>query len=177
MSNPYSTPIQAAQDDFAITAWGQNNDQVVECPSGQKVKVKPLDMPDIIEMNLLDELDTFSGFFDDESLNQDENSGSNLDFMKSLSQGGKFSKFMATLDKVICRGAIQPRISDSVPEGQEADALKAGVVPVRIIPIFDKMAIFSVVFQGLGDMGDFREGQTEGVGDMATEPVNEVPSL
>jgi len=179
-ANPdnYGQHVAAAQDDFSITSWGLDNSvQVVECPSGQKVKVKPIDMPDIIELNLLDELDTFSGFFDDSDPEKVQQDGSNLDFMKALSKDGKFSKFMKTLDKVICRGAIQPRISSDIPEDQEAAALKSGVVPARIIPIFDKMAIFSIAFQGLGDMGDFRPGQGEGLGGLEAEPAHEVPTF
>lgn len=174
----YGNHAQEAANEFAITSWAKTGEaQSVECPSGQKVKVRTLEMEDIIELNLLNELDTFSGFFDDEETKKEDENKTDLDFLKSLGKDGKFKRFVETLDKVIIAGAIEPQIIQKVDPSQVQAAFEAGCVPVNKIPMPDKMAIFSVAFQGLGDMGDFRQGQDEGLATVEAEPSAQVSPL
>lgn len=177
INNDYGQHAAGAADEFAIAQWGQvQENQTVVCPSGQKVLVKTLEMEEIVSLGLINELDTFTGMFDDAE-SESAQSGDDLDFLKRITEGGKFENFMGTLDKVIMAATVKPVVIGRVPADEVAGYLAKGQVPINKISMADKMAIFSVGFQGLGDMADFREGPGDGVAAVAAEPITEVPSL
>lgn len=149
--------------------WGVINKPIIlEMPSGQKCRVRVLEMEDIIRLNLVNELDTFSGFFEEHDPN---NPDSGMSMMKKLSDGDNFDRFSNTMDKVVVDSVVEPRI---LPRDANHEP---GAVFVNQVPFVDKMAIFSAVFKGLGDMGDFREEQSDGVGAVEEQPIPAVPSV
>lgn len=156
-------------DDYAPTAWGQPTTFDFVTPGGQRCLLRKLEMPDILALGIMDEIDSLTGI-----------SGSGpkqpMDHQKSrkqleeeatrslLADSDKFGLMIKTIDKVVIRCVVRPSLSPEIPEGEEAPIQYLGCIPVNRIDFIDKMAIFEKVFGGLGDLEPFREGPTEGVG-------------
>lgn len=157
----------APQDDFSPSIWAsiKSKVEIVVLPSGQKVKVQPLEMEDVIEMNLINELDTFTGFF-----SEDTGESSGFEMMKKLSEDGPdgFSRFRNTIDLAVMKATVEPRLSRDGANGS---------FPIANVPFVDKVAIFGTAFQGLGDMGDFRSEQDNGVGTLEEQPGESVSTI
>lgn len=150
-----------AEDKYALTGWKRKTDTTFDLPlpSGQTCLVKKLDVPDIIRMGLLEQLDTFTPQLIAEPGGEAKPSN-DIDFLKKLADPEKFDKFEASLDKAVVASVVVPKVYEVPPSPAERveDHLY-----VDEIDFFDKMAIFTAVFDGMSNMSDFREEQAPGV--------------
>ncbi|QFG08164.1 hypothetical protein SEA_OTTERSTEDTS21_25 [Gordonia phage OtterstedtS21] len=151
---------------YEPTAWGQSDDLIdIPLPSGQLCQARTLEMEDIIRLGLINDLDTFSSAFGDDNEDRD-----GIEFLKSVTDSGAFDKLTRTLNIVVVDRVVQPKVY-AVPDQKKER--KADRIYIDQIKFTDKMAIFSVVFKGLGDMGDFREESGDGVGAVESKPIVE----
>ncbi len=163
------TEVKAApavtEDPYAPTVWGvpkSINEKDLVLPSGQRCRVRELEMEQVLELDLIDALDTFTGQLSDDGTPVEEVAEKSfLDFLKNKPQR---EKFLETMDKVIPVVVVAPFVNPNPPKGRAKNPNK---VYVSDISLQDKMSIFSSVFSGFGEVSKFREEQEEGVGDLA----------
>lgn len=168
------------QNEYAVTAWGEEGGKKksLTLPSGQRCLVQLLEMEDVIALGVVDQLDTFTGGMLSEALSgkpkpkktkKDAKKEEATKWMEALKDQAKFLKLMDAVEKIIMRAVLKPKI---YPEPLEEDGSQGPLVKGRAyihqVSFTDKMEIFGVVFQNLGDMSSFHEGQTPDLGDVAT---------
>lgn len=165
MSAPTADKYTAAQ------SWLKKDSGLIDLdlPSGATCQVRKLEMEDIIEMGLIDELDTFQSLFSDDEEGLPEDKEDELAFAKRLASGGNFKTLKKTIDKIVVQSVNQPKVEPVPDDG----AVKDGVIYVDHIGFADKMAIFIVAFDGMSSMSTFREEPTSSVGTVAEKPVVE----
>ncbi len=166
------------EDEYAVTGWNFSEKFFdLTLPSGQRCQVRKLEMEDILRMNLVNELDTFSAAIqvgdDKDDKRSDEERGT--DVMKKLTeQADGLSKFQGTMDKVIMECVQKPSVQPA-PKGNSKR--KPGVAYIDAIGFMDKMTIFSAVFDGMSDMESFRAESEDAVGAVESESSGEVSSV
>ena len=170
---------------YHATAWGVIDDGLfdITLPSGQVCQARKLEMEDVIRLNIVNELDTFSGMFEDETKEEKkpEEAPSELDVIKKMSNSGGMDRLIKTLNTITIDRVVQPKVlpvpfkpgtSEPIPHAEREPG-----VYVDVIKFVDKMTIFGKVFDGLGDMADFREESETGVGDLEAQPVVETAAV
>lgn len=157
------------EDKYALTAWGAPkniNEKDVTLPSGQLCRVRELQMEDVLELDLIDAVDTFTGQLIDDRADGKETSHESdaKSFLTFLRDKEKREKLLKIVDATIPRAVVAPVVLPALPKGR---AKKEGFIYVDQIELNDKLAIFTEIFQGFGDVSKFREEQAEGVGTLA----------
>lgn len=153
---------------YELTGWGRkpsDNEKDVKLPSGQLCRVKVLEMEDIIELDLIDALDTFSGkLLEDprKSKKKKKDEGPMNGFMDLLRDKERSKKLIETINKVIPQAVVIPTVLPIPAEGEER---REDGLYVDRIPLPDRFTIFGATFEGFGGgMSDFREESQESVG-------------
>lgn len=153
---------QEVLDDFAPKSWAvAPKPFVLKLASGQKCLVRKLGMEDIIKLDMLDDLDTFTPQLVPSESGKPETAISSI--RKSLgpmAESSKFSKLENTINKVTIACVLKPKV---LPVPEEGEERKEGQAYVDYISFGDKMYIFGEVFEGMSDMESFREEQTASV--------------
>lgn len=174
----------AVVDKYAVTGWASGPQPFdLTLPSGQTCLVRKLEVPDLIRTGLLDRLDTFFPELLAEE-GQKKDTEDDESFLQKIKDPAKFNALEDIINKIAIEVVLTPKLHavpvptpDQLAQGITSDTLRIdGLVYVDKIPFGDKMAIFNAVFEGIGDLGQFREGQGDGVGDMEAEPVDAGPS-
>lgn len=176
------------QSKYSATSWGQPDTFDVTTPSGQTCLVRKLDIDDIIELDLMDALDSLTGIagqpdFSKQPQNHQrskaqlaadaarDEAAATAAMMKDKT---KFKQMVQTIDKVLTAVVLKPTIH--VAPADPEDKIE-GTVYTSSIGFEDKMFIFDKVFDGLGGLEPFREESAEVVGDVPTEQVVPLPSF
>lgn len=158
---------------YGLTGWKQNktNEFDVNLPSGQTCRVKKLTMEKIVELGLMNDLDSFTGSImpkdktsKKKSAKQEEKDAEAA-FMDSLKDRDKFGTMMNTVHKVVVSCVIIPQVSPAPAPGEPRDPERVYVD--EDIDFNDKLALFGKIFDGLGGMESFREGSEPDVGAVA----------
>jgi len=154
-----------------IPAWGGNVNYDFVLPSKQVVLLRKLQMEDIVELDLIDAMDTFTGLMtvpenakakkSKKAANEEEQIGRQI-----FGNPEKFKAVMKTADKCILKAVLKPTVQE--PPAEFAERVE-GVVYLDTIPFADKLAIFNEVFEGVGGFESFREEPTENVGSVEDE--------
>ena len=156
-------------DRYAVhPSWGGEVTYDFTLPSQAVVLLKKLQMEDIVELDLVDAMDTFTGIMATPENNK-RKKAVKVDEEAEIGRRifgnpKKFKAVMATADRCVTKAVIKPEVQ--LPPANVDDRVK-GVVYTDTIPFADKLAIFNHVFEGIGGMESFREGPTEDVGDVA----------
>lgn len=167
-----------SENQYAVTAWGPSEATTKELtlPSGQQCLVQFIEMEDVIALGVVNQLDTFTGGMLSQALDPNAKKPKKTSkkndakkWLEALKDKEKFDNLMFAVDKIIMKAVIAPKIHP------EPVADESGIVPAKIkgqayidqVKFNDKMEIFSLVFNNLGDMSSFHGGQTSGVGDVA----------
>ncbi|WPH57972.1 hypothetical protein SEA_LUCKYLEO_24 [Gordonia phage LuckyLeo] len=165
--------MSTAEKSYEPTAWGDDSSDLIDIklPSGQLCQARKLEMEDIIRLNIINDLDTFSTAFGEE---EEKASTNDVEFLKTIADTGAFDKLIRTLNIIVVDRVVQPQVYAAPDQKKER---KPGRVYVDKIKFQDKMTIFGSVFQGLGDMSDFREESGDGVGTVESKPIVEGPAV
>lgn len=169
------------EDQYSLTGWTTEGPKSydLKLPSGQVCLVQPIELERVLEMGLVDALDTFSAKLlpttakgkkkpaDRAKTKKQQDEEALADIMGLLGDREKFSKLKETMDQVVVECVLKPKVYADLPAGEEP---VEGRLYVKRINFIDKMEIFSSVMDGMGDLGQFREGQETGVGDLAEKP-------
>lgn len=163
-------------DPYALVGWGIGPvTKDLKLPSGQTCKIEMLDMERILELGLVDALDTFSSGLlpgvakkgSKAKTKKQSDEESMADILGLLGDPEKFGKLKETMNKVAVECVVQPKVWADPESDQEP---VEGRLYVSRIPFADRMEIFSGAMDGMAELGQFREGQEAGVGDVAEKP-------
>lgn len=160
---------------YNLTGWGVKSSLEfdIELPSGQTCLVKKLGMEKIVELGLMNDLDSFTGSILPDKKTSSKKTAKQKEqeeedtFLSALKDKERFGKMMSTVDKVVRACVIMPQVNAVPEKGFER---LDGVVYVDNIDFNDKLTIFGKVFDGLGGMEPFRKGQEPAVGAVAESP-------
>lgn len=155
-------------------------DYVIES-SGQEVKIRRLDMGDLLKLGIGEEMD-----FMTKALMSSEKKETGTDAVASAVMGaGNFENMEGMINKVVLAGLITPRVHTPPmkefvgPKGLtlvvDEEAKKENVLYVDDVPFTDRMELFSVIFDSDG-LATFRGEQADGVGDVETVPSVSLPA-
>lgn len=163
------------ENKYAVTGWAVQGDQQydLQLPSGQLCLVRKLEMERIVELGIMDALDTFTNQIpmDNKKKSKKVQEGDEARaFMDMLKNKEAFAKLQNTVNTVVMDCVVQPKIHalpETNPDGDELEPRDPTAVYIDALKFSDKMAIFQDVFDGMGEMSAFRPGQTDPVGTMA----------
>lgn len=166
--------MEQENDPYALTGWGSQSrekEKDLTLPSGQRCRVRMLGMEDILELDLLDAMDTFSKHLIKDvkkpGKQETEEEDSGLEFLKMLKDGDRMKDLRKTVDKVVPVVVLKPQVWPNPGKNKTPDP---GKLYVKDIDLSDKFVIFSAVFEGFGPgMADFREESEKSVGAVEEE--------
>lgn len=151
-------------EDYAPTAWGNkvSMEKDLVLSSGQKCRVRKLEMEDILELDILDVMDTFTSQLVAEP---DDNKNSDpMEMLKLLKDSDRREKLMSAINRVIPVTVVAPQV---LPDPEPGRPKKPGHIYISMIDLVDKMEIFGAAFDGWGDVTGFREETQESLGAVA----------
>lgn len=163
----------AVANPYAPTGWRRKEKVLfdVETPSGQTCEVMRLERDDLMRLDLLQYLDTFTPLLLEDSLSEDERSAQMTEIVKDNPES--LQKMFKAIDKVILACVTKPHITEEhskVNYGSERDWGNpnfVATVHLDDIDTFDRMYIFGAAFGR--DMDDLKSvlQQAQGVGSLA----------
>lgn len=142
--------------------------------SNQKVKLKRLDMGDLLRLGVAEEMD----FMTKALMTGDENKSGGEAIASAVTKSGNFDRMESMINKVVLAGLLAPKPHQPPLDDNglaDNDAKKDGVLYVDEIPFQDRMDLFSVIFESDG-LATFRNEQTASVGDVETVPSVSLPA-
>lgn len=159
------------QDPYAPTAWGQY-DEEFRVPSGQKCRVRKLDINDMLTSSFIDELSTLEGVVD-KHVRRGQGQPPIADPVKLL-QDKRTSRQMAGLvSQVVCLVVTAPKVE--MPPESWGDRLE-GVVYADTISFQDKIAIFEKAMGEVRSLETFRSQSEQLAERLADEQVDALPT-
>lgn len=148
------------------SGWGVPKNLIFDevLPSGAKVRLRKLEMEDLISMGLLDQLDTFS---------PEAISGVNELQEKSSEEKKEYGKRLIELfkmvDKIVVAALLSPKVLPK-PENLEDPRIE-GQLYVDGIPQEDRMHIFETAAEDMSSFLRIGEGQSGDVGSVEAGSV------
>lgn len=157
--SPESTSAPAPAlvlDPYAPTAWGQTAEDFV-CPSGQRCRVKKAQIQQLLQMGILDSVNSLSGVVDLEVIAKAQGLPP-IDQIKELSKNqDKMNALFEVIDKAVCYAVEMPKLWPVPAEGEER---VVGRVYIDSVDLRDRIAIFEKVFGAISAMKPFRQGSS-----------------
>jgi hypothetical protein len=142
--------------------------------SGQTVKIRRLDMGDMLRLGIAEEMD-----FMTKALMSNEKTETGGEAVASaVMKSDNFDRMDKMINKVVLAGLLAPKphhppLKDNGEVDEEAK--KDGILYIDEIPFGDRMEMFSVIFESDG-LATFRGEQTASVGDVETVPSVSLPA-
>lgn len=158
---------------YAPTGWRKKSRQEfdVELPSGQLCRVMRLERDDLLRMNLMEHLDTFTPMLMESSLSDEERQDQMTETVKN--NPAALQKMLSAVDKVVLSATVAPQITTDPAlvnyGGPEDWANPNFIATVHLddIDTFERMFIFGAAFgRSMDDLKSVLE-QAEGVDGLA----------
>lgn len=158
---------------YAPTGWRkkQRMEFDMELPSGQMCRVMRLERDDLLRLDLLQYLDTFTPMLLDGAMSDQERQEQATQSVKD--DPAALSKMLKAVDKVVLAATIKPKITEDrgkVNYGTERDWANpnwVGTVHLDDIDTFERMFIFGAAFgRSMDDLKSIFE-QAEGLDGLA----------
>lgn len=149
------------------SGWGVPKNLIFDhvLPSGAKVRLRKLEMEDLIAIGILDKMDTFGP----EAISGSEASLVKKSESEDREQYAKrLKELFALVDQVAVAALVNPKILPK-PSDQEAPR-EEGRLYVDGVPQNDRMAIFEVAAEDMSSFLGIGEGQNSDVGPVETSP-------
>lgn len=160
MSNPGEivTPeMLSAQS--SLDSWGMAKPtKEVQLPSGVNVRVRELDIPSMIQIGILDKMDSFTPKVLDDGKKKRKKVEENL-----ATDPKRMADLVEVLDKVVAHCVVSPKLQSTPEDG----VFKEGVRYAAQIPMGDKMAVFQAAFSGMDEFFRLGGEQTADLGSVA----------
>jgi hypothetical protein len=125
-------------------------------PSGQKCRVVPLSLQELVFDGIIDDVDAVSKLVDSELIAPKTSTRAKktaaqvgMDFLKDPNARKAFE----IMDKVLVAVIVAPKIYTNPAEGEEPDPSK---IYIRNVDLRDKIAIFERVMTGVEKTAQFR---------------------
>jgi hypothetical protein len=163
-----SVPLAtAAEDPYAATSWGQPSEQDFTCPSGQKCRVRRVDIMDLLGGGILNDLDFLTSMVNETHIPNAGPGKSNAALQGIVGDTKNLAKFQRTMTDVVLRVVIRPELH---PVPAEGEPRIDGRVYIDSVQMTDKIALFNWAVTGkeAEEIKQFREQAGEPVGDVAT---------
>jgi hypothetical protein len=138
---------------YSASTWATTAQFEITCPSGQKCLAHQLTIERLMEMGLLEAINSLSGIVEQEMIPR--TGAPNVDMTKLLSDAPKLLQVMSLVNEVVVEAVDAPEVHPVPPSGE---ARVPGLVYIDSIGMVDRFAIFSEVTGGLGDLAAFRPG-------------------
>lgn len=168
---------EAPVNPYAPTGWRkkQRVEFDLELPSGQLCRVMRLERDDLLRLNLMEHLDTFTPMLLDNSMSDEARQEMAAQTVKD--DPAALSKMLKAVDKVVLSACVKPKITEDpkrVNYGTEKDWANpdwVGTVHIDDIDTFERMFIFGAAFgRSMDDLKSILE-QAEGLDGLADVPV------
>lgn len=139
------------------SGWGVATDPIIELPSGSRVMVKELDIPEIIAIGVLDLVDRFS----QEAVPEDDTKPkSSKEIVRDVTKDPERLKVMTKVaNKVAAAAVVKPTVY-LLADGEEVEE---GKIYAHLIPFDDRMEIFAKAVAPLGSFLAAGEEQADDV--------------
>lgn len=189
---------------YAITgSWGAPQTRDFQVPSGQTVQLRKLDVEDFAQMGILGHMDRLSSLVNENHIEPskkrrpgdkpakqltkkqqaEKEAQENAESFKRMAENpDNLNMIVFMMDRVCVAGILQPALThtyvgdvDKFTKIDYSDRI-LGRTYTDTIPFVDRMAIFQELMGDLEGLKSFRDGQDEGVGDVADEPGDGVSS-
>lgn len=149
-------------DKYAPSVWGNKAEEGKDftTPSGQLCRVRKLEMLDILELDIMDLMDTFTKQLVAEPGKEATEEATGMAFLDMLRDPQRRDKIIDAINNVVPRAVIAP-VVEPLPEKQYRKV--PGTLYVDDISLEDRFAIFGESFQGWGDVSKFREEEAGSV--------------
>jgi hypothetical protein len=159
--------VKEAFDPYAATAWGQPSEQDFTCPSGQKCRVRRVDIMDLLGGGILNDLDFLTSMVNETHIPNAGPGKSNAALQGIVGDTKNLAKFQRTMTDVVLRVVIRPELH---PVPAEGEPRIDGRVYIDSVQMTDKIALFNWAVTGkeAEEIKQFREQAGEPVGDVAT---------
>jgi len=186
----------ANNDTYTPTTWGADPTFEVTCPSGQKCLARKLQFGDLVELGLVDQMDTL-GLLASEHTDPkakmkqakdrqvskkvlaEREATREQDTMRDIMKDSKkFGDLILMMDKVVAEVVVAPALTRPVrideETGEEVALIWEERMPDKVytdtIDLGDKMHLFETCFSGVSKIANFREEPAKDVGDLENEP-------
>ena len=150
------------------SGWGVVKPRLdLRLPSGAFVQIEPLELTELLQLGIIDSIDSFSqkllpAVQGQASQLSEEELSKNV--LKDASQLGGV---LEVVNKVVSRAIVQPQVhvlaEDAVPE--------QGKLYAHLIPLEDRMAVFEAVLPDMSDTFPAGGGPADGVANVADGEV------
>lgn len=161
--------VKQVFDPYAATAWGQPTEQDFTCPSGQKCKLRRVDIMDLLGGGILNDLDFLTSMVNETHIpdGQAGRKASAAALQGITGDAKNLAKFQKTMTDVVLRVVIRPELHVLPPEGESRID---GRVYIDTVQMIDKIAIFNWAVTGkeAEEIKQFREQTDEPVGNVET---------
>lgn len=190
-----------ANSNYKVSAWTAKREREHEytTTSGAKCLLRDLEMEDIIELGIINEMDSLSALVQTEHIDrvagktkgrkatklaqQKAEEAERRSLIQLMSDKEKFGQISNVLNKIVMRCVISPQIldpwitdpniiDDENPEGRRKltrDERDPDAAYIDYIDLPDKMAIFGKVFQSMDNLEKFREESQADLGSVEDE--------
>lgn len=156
------------EDPYTPTTWGKYDEELI-VRSGQRCRVKKLDLPDLIAAGMMDRLNTLEGVV---SKNIRQGKGQPpLDPMKMLKDKRTGAQFGNLIDEVVVLVVTAPKLH--LPPEKFSDRVE-GLVYVDTVSFTDKIEVFQHAMGGLESLAKFRGFAGESSSGVDDEPGDEM---
>jgi len=153
-------PQQAVANPYAVTGWRAKQRVTFDLtlPSGQVCLVARMERDDLLKLDLMQYLDTFTPILLEDTLSESEREKLMTDTVQENPEA--LQKMLRAIDTVVMACCLKPKITQDpnlVNYGNEADWLDPNFTPVALldhIDSFERMYIFGAAFGR--DMDDLK---------------------
>ncbi|QHB37442.1 tail assembly chaperone [Mycobacterium phage Onyinye] len=168
---------------YAPTGW-QRKQRVefdLELPSGQLCRVMRLERDDLLRLNLMEHLDTFTPMLMDQSMSDEAREAAMTSTVQENPQALK--KMLNAVDKVVMAACVRPQITEDesrVNYGTEKDWANpnfTATVHIDNIDTFERMYIFGAAFgRSMDDLKVFSNKRKAWTAWQISQAYNKPPS-
>lgn len=144
--------VTSAANPYVVTGWRPRtwHEFDVTLPSGQLCRIRRLERDDLIRMDLLQYLDTFTPMLLEDTMSDADRERLMTDEVKK--NPAALQQMLRAIDKVVMSATIRPQITEDpnkVNYGNEADWANPNFVPVALLDDInteERMYIFGACF-------------------------------
>lgn len=143
-----------APDSYSASAWGTQTTFEVTVPSGQTCLCRELTVERLIEMGLLQAINSLQGIVTNNVLPSAEGKpGVQVDMASLIQNADKLTAVLELVNTIVCEAVVAPVVHPVPEAGSER---VNGVVYVDSISMTDRFALFGEVTGNLDSLSTFR---------------------
>jgi hypothetical protein len=154
----YTAPPSPSQNPYAVTAWGQDEEDFV-VPSGQRCRLRKVNEEMLLEAGILEKVARLPGLVMQGPIRSGQGKppvNEEKQLQSMLENPEQLRDLMATMNTLVGLVVVAPRIVVT-PPGEERKPLEPGQVYVESVGLGDRVAIMEQAMGGVKKLDSFRE--------------------